>query len=291
MASYLRMQPRDRASRGTSNKDFPHDMRKLSKLCKAQGWTIEILESHRARFRNPQGESVVVTASKEPRSIMNAIASLRRLGLQPPDYVRMREPSAPTLTVPLMEFGAAQVLTASVVGDIDMQPSQGNGNGTHAVEPSSPRPDRKRVILRAIERQDLGTGVHPKGITEQVQVHYPKLDTAAIQRTMSNYKVEGLLTARGDGRYSLSDAGRALLANQENYKPPAKPRFVKPKPFALTAVPTPDSIDDDVRTLDAALTALADVERIIKKHRDAALSIAKLRAVLGVADVLGVKHE
>jgi len=154
---------------------------------------------------------------------------------------------------------------------------------------SAPKPDRRRVVLRAVERIDLGTGVHPKQAIDHVHVHFPTLDLKSLQTQMASYSSTGYLIRRGDGRYSLADKGREALAQGENYKPPRAKRTPR-SPVVASApamtLPTIESTDEDVRILDEALALLSNLERVIRRHREVALSLAQLSRVLGAASAL-----
>lgn len=152
------------------------------------------------------------------------------------------------------------------------------------------------AMFAAIARTDMGKGVTPADIVTRMKLTHENSNAHRIGIDMANACKAGKLIRRSVGRYSLSptvmtDRLRAIAAAPEvidTLPPPVVPakREAK-KPEAKTAAPavpssamTPDSMRADVKVLEDALAALANMEAVILKHMGIAQKNAELVGLL-----------
>lgn len=157
------------------------------------------------------------------------------------------------------------------------------------------RGEMKRIILDAITR----LGDKPQGVT--VDDIFPRVGAAApgsrrevIGTLMANYVGNGLVRV-SQGRYRIQRLGDTAepmpsrrsaepAAAPQQYAPPVAPAAPSPS-FVLPQVPIDMSMDEDYQILERALSCLADVEKIIHKHKDIARVFAGLKGALGMMNI------
>lgn len=62
--------------RGTLGTD--KDLEREARLCRSEGWTVEIDKSNKIRWENPDGEKFHTHLTMNQRSVRNALRKIRR---------------------------------------------------------------------------------------------------------------------------------------------------------------------------------------------------------------------
>ena len=309
--------PRLRA-RGQGGCELPHDPRELIRLCKVQGWSVEYTRAGRTRLTSPDGKTVVMGKQRgDWRATSNTRSHLKRAGLRPALPLPTERPPAQPLPQRLLPAPLSLPSTKLAPLENSELPTKAPpSESTPSIPPDFistdslelamnanlqeraelkvtdvfplKRGDRRRVILDAVRRAELGAGVHPSTIVDRVRARIPDIGKDRIQIAMAGYAKSGWLERRNEGRYSLTADGENFLAGnteaptKEPASPSPRPRQRRGGVEALAQLPDQHALSEDVRALDEALVALAGLERVIRRHRDIAIRCAQLKTALGL---------
>jgi hypothetical protein len=278
---------------------LPRDSEKLLRLCRDQGWEIGYTTGGSLRLRSPHGKIVFWGKNVgDVRAVRNFRANLSRAGLKAEPTSRRSERPAPPLMTSLAQLTQPEP-SSPPPESTEMIAKHDASHAGNGAQPTG-RAKTQRTILEAIQRIDSGRGVEAQDIFSRVAARHPRMELKALGTSLANNERSGWLTRQSRGRYSLSEAGkklleggmpesklqrRALLNQTDASTPPPHAAQEPPQVLSmmpLPSVPTGEDMNDDIRILDNALEALAQLETVIRQHRQIANQFAQLKQVLSV---------
>lgn len=208
-----------------------NDVRRLTKLAKAQGWRVEHGTRH-LKWYNPRGVCVATSPAKIPeanfRLIRNFEADLRRAGF--------------LFTIP------PRLKEKPVTSVSDLIKANGMAESPPPTKPEAPAKRQSRkglddeilVVLKAHYPHDVDTTT----LKMKVSLNYPGVNSSSIFLALSKLKAAGKVLSAQKGLY------RAVSP---------EPEVKTPAPPVVPALPT-----DAQLAIDNLLSAVAEVERVIK---------------------------
>lgn len=247
-----------RADTGVRVIDLPNDFEQLKELALAQGWIVTRNKGNgHWKFVPPKGQPCY--ASGSPSDTDWLLAFRRRLkqnGLKP-NSLHTRTSGARTndsveyFTMPAKEE----------------KPPQEKRPMVKKVKYGA----LKEAILHAIDRM-ASKEAYPEDIIARVQAAMPNMDLTRLKVTMNGYVTTGTLTKNEIGRYGLPAA-----EEEAGDQPTHAARVPRAPPAALP----PPASEEDLKVLETLLTALADAERVVRKHIDIQRQLGALSSMLG----------
>jgi hypothetical protein len=118
-------------------------------------------------------------------------------------------------------------------------------------------------------------------IDAYVHSQRPDLSATVTSSTLSTLKSKGKLERTAGGRYRL--AGEVVGPSKESLQININgiEKLVKSLP-PKEAAASEDTLNEDLKLLDAALDALAQIEGVVKRNREVLRQVEALRRMLGV---------
>lgn len=243
------------------NQPLPKTHEELLALCKEKGWELEKTGSGHWKLTNPETGRYVIAAStpSDYRSCMNMRSQLRRAGLtcEPPGS---GEQSAPNPEPKLITDRSKP--TQAEERDFSMVNKKATGPGIF-----------RDAIFDAMRKLgDKPKGITPGDIAARVLARFPDKDRNHINVAMAGYVVSGKLLKLGPSLYSLPPEGHVPVSTRNVAA--ATPEPTAPQPVDLS------NLAEDFAILEGALTALASIEQVVRKHKIIAQHFAGLQALM-----------
>lgn len=197
------------------------------------------------------------------RAVKNFRAELKRWGLRPrtiPVTVKKEKQTVTTHEIPKDTL----VIMSQPPLDIASTGKRASGGG-----PSEVRGHLMAQLIPLMRKLDKPEGITTNELKPALLAAFPTLVAGSLSSTLNYHAKRGTLTKVGYSRYRLPE----LIDTKEM---PANVAAAIPAPSLADT-----DVEEDIRKLDEALAALAQIDSIVRKHREIVTQMASLRALLG----------
>lgn len=234
--------------------DLPRNFEKLKRLAVDQGWNIKRTSKNHWQFTPPDKRGEPCYASSTPSDPQWLWAFCRRLkqnglkGTQDVEKSSKAPDKTEYFTMPMPEPHVEQKTV------------------------KQKRVDMKEIILDAMRHQGARWS-YPEDIFPRIQVKLPTLNMRALKIAMNGYSYTKTLLKSEEGKYQIP----------YQFSPEVPLADERLRTIVRTQLPPEPASEEDIKVLEVFLSAMADAERVIKKHIAIERQLGQMKALLGVS--------
>lgn len=234
-------------------KSLPKDQDDLIELARQQDWNISKTASGHPRLVSPRGMIVIASGTpSDSNAVWDFRSRMKRAGLKPGVIKRVKAP----LPEPKLVREKIVATEPEVIAVTTETPKKEKLN-------QAARGKLLGVLIDIYEKHDTPHGYSVTEAGKLVKERVPESGPQAAPAALNYYAKKGLFTSISFGRYRLT---KLMNATQ-------------PLPAVATPEPAPARVEEgDAAILEHALTMLAKLEQVIKKHQAIAEALGKLGA-------------